>query len=419
MSHEGHARRPELTVLAAGAGKHVFHRLGGRPIRVVGPDAEQAAEPDVIVVPCDQRPSKMQPFELPNRIWRRVAEGQSVVVFDSAAEGHLHLPGESDALHRFLAEHSLPPSFCVYLTQDRGYGADYASYCAEAGAGEPMRVLNYDFWIARTIGENRERGAELYQMRRQAFEQRAARREKRFISLNLSPRRHRIMFLLRLIRDGLFDRGFISAGLGFTDDGPHVEAKLRKKLRSYPGFADLHDELIPFLDELAAKGPLLLGDVDVPADGGRVREVPWRDTLREEHDRSWFSIVTETAMPGRLWRITEKPLKPLMNFHPLIVLGAPGSLQLIRQLGFRTFGGYFDEAYDEETSPRRRFDMVYAEAVRLCALDEAELLRLEQAVAETLDFNAHWGLVELPRKYREEFDRDLLDAILAPLEHPR
>jgi hypothetical protein len=125
--------------------------------------------------------------------------------------------------------------------------------------------------------------------------------------------------------------------------------------------------------------------------------------------------VTETEMSRRLHRITEKPLKPLLNLHPFLILGSPGSLQLVRSYGFQTFSGIFDERYDEEEDPRRRFDMVYEQVRRLCALDEAELSRLSDRVSEILIFNACWGLTELQDRFVSVYGPRLLDEVRPPV----
>ncbi len=58
--------------------------------------------------------------------------------------------------------------------------------------------------------------------------------------------------------------------------------------------------------------------------------------------------------------------------------------------------------------------MAYAQVERLCRMDEAELSRLEAGIAETLEFNAAWGMTRLPTIQRERLDHEMLDAILAP-----
>ena len=72
----------------------------------------------------------------------------------------------------------------------------------------------------------------------------------------------------------------------------------------------------------------------------------------EEYSSSWFSGGGRDRRHGRLHRITEKPFKPLLCFQPFIVLGPVGALQLIREYGFETFPGLFDESYDEAATSR-------------------------------------------------------------------
>ena len=71
----------------------------------------------------------------------------------------------------------------------------------------------------------------------------------------------------------------------------------------------------------------------------------------------------------------------------------------------------FDERYDEELDPRRRFDMVYDEVRRLCAMDEAQMARTSAALSEIVTFNACWGLTELPRRFNETVLADLIDEL--------
>jgi hypothetical protein len=133
----------------------------------------------------------------------------------------------------------------------------------------------------------------------------------------------------------------------------------------------------------------------------------------KEYTESWFSVVTETEMRPRPSRITEKVLKPLVNFHPMILFGNPGSLRMVRDYGFVTFENVIDESYDDEPDPRRRFDKAYLELERLCTLDERALLRMEAEIEDRLRFNAHWGLTRLPADIRRDRDAALVDSILS------
>ena len=277
-----------------------------------------------------------------------------------------------------------------------------------------MRIVVADHWIRRLLVPHEVDGEASVGHRRKVFKGRPWSRPRRFLSLNLTPRPTKVLFLLRLMRDGLWDKGFVTFG-GFDRmagrKGRTREELLRDALAER-GFEDLAEELGPLLPALDAMGKVVLG----PGSEALSSVDLALDLHLFEYDQSWFSVVTETEMRNRPLRITEKALKPLLNYHPMLVLGNPGSLRLLREMGFRTFGQWIDESYDEEPDPRRRFEMVYREVQRLCALEEFELKRMEKAATETLAHNVEWGLERLPRLHAERLDPALVDQILGASE---
>jgi hypothetical protein len=349
---------------------------------------------------------------IPESAWSWVRRGVGKVVFDASREARPHHPEESEALHRFLRTVGAPLEQAIYVTQDRQYGPAYQAYCAGAGVPKPMKVVNYDYWIRRFLRSYEDDGRTVFEQRLAAFRSRPERRERRFLSLNLTARQCKVLFLLSLMRDGLWDAGFISFG-GFGRMASRKQRSFDRFIRELGarGFADLAEGLAPLLPSLDGRGEIILG---------RTREAPgieneWcDDEALEEYSSSWFSAVTETEMRDQPCRITEKPLKAMVNFHPPVVFGNPGSLQMLRKLGFETFPELIDESYDEEPDPRRRFDMAYDQVRRLCRMDEVELARLMAGASEKLVFNAEHGLTRLPLIYREQIDEALMAAILAP-----
>jgi hypothetical protein len=402
-------------VICADPTDKYFLQLVRGLFRWVPPDAVGPEGADIVLFQASQNLNFVPAARgLAAHVWRRVREGGGRVVFDASMEGKAHTPDGSLSLHGLLDHAGAPADRAIYVTQDRRYEADYAGWCAANGVERRMKVVVYDYWLRRTVGTHEAAGAEKFQRRLKAFRARPRQRERRFLSLNFTPRPARLVFLLRLMREGLWDQGFISFG-GFDQmvrrKGKSFQ-KIREDFLALPGFEDENRSLLPLLQELASKGQFLLGPM--PAEARHRHGVAVQDKAIGEVGRSWFSVVTETEMLDRPCRITEKPLKPLLNFHPFMVFGNPGALRMIRELGFVTFPELFDEAYDEEPEPRRRFELAFAQLRRLCAMDEPELARLEAAISEKLVFNAEHGLTRLPAIYRDEIDMAVMKQILAP-----
>ena len=404
-------RKPKLLVHVGGPGKNLLRHVSSwkilyRPSDYVGP-----LQPHVVLFPSSQNNDFVRrAAEVPDDVWARARRGAGKIVFDASLEGRPHFEQTSTALHRFLGEAGVGLDAGVYVTQNREYGREYQAYCARLGLTRTMKVVYYDYWLRRFVSDYEVDGETVFAARLAAFRARGRRRPRRFLSLNLTLRPTKILFLLSLLRDGLWDSGFVSYG-GFERTLQTTNKTIAKlqKITDAIGFEALNAELSPLLPRLDAIDPIILG---APASASDMEMV--HDEALPEYAASWLSVVTETEMLAQPCRITEKPLKALVNFHPFLVLGNPGALKMIRDLGFQTFPELIDESYDEELDPRRRFDMVYAELKRLIALDETELARREAVVAEKLVFNAEWGLTRLPHIFRDEIDDALIRDILAP-----
>jgi hypothetical protein len=405
-----------LRIVLADRERTLFQLLDDPRVTVMGADDGVWDSFDILVVPrADRSGFELGASQLPAQAWARIANGQARVVFDASGEGSPHKALRTATLHGLLSEKRVQISHAAYVTQDRGYGERYRAHCQIRGLDGPgMQVWVYDQYIQRTFAAYLSRGERVFAERMALFAARPRRRDRRFISLNNTLRPIKALFLLRLLEEGLWDLGFISLGTVRELNGGRVldRAAFRRELESLPGFADVLPQWAERLDELEALGPIRLGEA-VSADTDKAfRRALLDPAPMAEYGKSWFTVVTESVASDRLHRITEKPFKPLLNFHPMVVLGGTGSLRLIRSYGFETYPRLFDESYDETPKVRDRFDQVFAQVARLSSADEETLALWSEAATQTLLFNAWWGLAELPRLFRSRIDASLVDRIV-------
>ena len=373
-------------------------------VRIHQPGRPLETPPDVVVLTrMDRSDPETGAAGLPAEVWRLISGGRAALVLDASGEGSPFWPQSAEKLHRFLRSRGVRPSMAAFVTQDRGWPAAYEAHCDRSGAGaERISIWIHDLYIQRTIAEAGRRGERVFERRLEAYAARGARRRKRFVSLNRTIRPVKALFLLRLMQQGLFGSGFISLGvLGDVGGGKVVTLpEYAELLTRVHGLGQLASELRPYLEELAAIGPIDLGYE-------ALKPAPLK-----AYGRSWFTVVTESHASDRLHRITEKPLKPILNLHPFLVLGCLGSLRLLRAYGFETFPQLFDESYDETTMLRGRFETVFEETRRLCLASEADLARLNAEAAPSVVFNAWWGLVELPALFHSHIEARLIDDLV-------
>jgi len=384
-------------------GRHCLEDIRSPRVKVLPADVAATTKHEAMVIPASHAPDLFERLQsLPDEALKRTRTGRSKLVLDASQEGRDHDPTWTAGIHDLLEARGVPLSEVIYVTQNRAFADDYAAYRRERGFGPGMKVVIFDYWLRAVARQHDADGEAEFEARLTAFRARGRRRPWRFLSLNWTLRPTKTLFLLRLIEDGLFERGAISVQ-------PIVRRlwKLERNQLGRPDFHDLNARLAPLLPRLRELSGSVFRTDKADPKLGQVLDDPL-----PQYGQTWFSVATETEMTDRPLRITEKPLKPLLNFHPLLVFGNPGALRLLRDYGFQTFGGLFDESYDEEPEPRRRFEMVYDEVRRLCAMDQADLDRLERNLEETLIFNAHHALVEMPRRFRRQLDPKLVGELL-------
>jgi hypothetical protein len=80
--------------------------------------------------------------------------------------------------------------------------------------------------------------------------------------------------------------------------------------------------------------------------------------VNEHYTNAYFNLVLETHFDadgsGGTF-LTEKTFKPIKNGQPFVLVAPAGSLQCLRDLGYRTFDSVLDNSYDTETNNTQRW----------------------------------------------------------------
>jgi hypothetical protein len=73
----------------------------------------------------------------------------------------------------------------------------------------------------------------------------------------------------------------------------------------------------------------------------------WSTGQDHYYQDTFCSIVLETYAFNQYPYFSEKVFKPIAFYHPFILNSNPGSLKILQDLGFKTFGDFWDESYDQ------------------------------------------------------------------------
>ena len=196
--------------------------------------------------------------------------------------------------------------------------------------------------------------------------------DKRFLCFNRAYRYrlHRLQLLAKLHRRNLLDQFYYSM-LDGADDIDIIEAAAQ-----LTGVEPSSYDTIGAMRELKLRMPMLLDTDDLQTN------LAWEhnDTVESYYRRTGISIVTETFFHDCEIFFTEKIWHPVRMQQPFVMLNGPGALQHLRDLGYKTFGQWWDEGYDTIIDPYDRLDAVEQLIVDIASWSDT---KFAQFVAES------------------------------------
>lgn len=80
---------------------------------------------------------------------------------------------------------------------------------------------------------------------------------------------------------------------------------------------------------------------------------------RFKYAESFCTIVTETRFAEPTANFSEKVTNTMKCYRPFVLVGPPRTLEYLKILGFKTFGEFWDESYDQELDHEKRLLMIF------------------------------------------------------------
>jgi hypothetical protein len=192
-------------------------------------------------------------------------------------------------------------------------------------------------------------------------------REKHFLSMNRNTGRlHRPKLVLNMIKEDVFDKGLVSL----------LQSDVFDEWAERPG----NEEYKTLIKD---KYPFVIDYEDERFVSGMHNFFTEKDMWM----KTYFSVVSETSSSDRWIFITEKVIRPMIYYHPFILWGNPGTLEVLQKHGFETFPELFDESYDMIYNEELRLKSIMKSVKRLCDMPLEELHELYKSVMPKLIHN--------------------------------
>ena len=194
-------------------------------------------------------------------------------------------------------------------------------------------------------------------------------------------RKHRIEMLQQFVGRNLLEKNLIS----FPDVCPYEGSSLKLLCIKYD------------LECPNVKLPLMIDN------GSGYAAKSHQIDLWDQANNSLIHVVTETVYRGNKNHLTEKTFKPIVMQQPFIIQSCKGSLEYLRRYGFKTFGEFWDESYDEANDSTRTYEIGKL-LQDINTMSQKEKASLQLAVSNTVEHNYQWF-------YGEQFEKTLWNEL--------
>lgn len=205
-------------------------------------------------------------------------------------------------------------------------------------------------------------------------------------------RRHRVVMLYHFMKLGLLNTNWVSCPKVCPVEGWDLEMiAIKQKLELK------HIDIVKYLRQIETR----------TFPGEEIQEMSsYHLTNWKETADCLLYHVSETVAEGKRLHLTEKTFKPIAMKMPFVLTATQGSLEYLREYGFKTFSDVWDESYDDEPDDFKRFEMV---ANLLKDLESQDRQALFEKCKPIIEHNYNWF-------YGGEFEKYLWQELTEMLE---
>ena len=270
---------------------------------------------------------------------------------------------------------------------------------------KPIGSKWYLFWPYTIVNETVDR--KLHFMNDnfldKQFEYRKNNFKKVYINLNRRWRMHRTAMVTHLRAKNLLDYGYVS--LTKSDDGITWHNYYDYILEEHKTYQPSFDILTRLRDDMYFSEPLIVDKPELVENeahlGDTIESHMWDSVVNLVSETNFYTSMKTLKGDGTILNeptrfISEKTCKPILYHQPFIMISVPYFLEMLRDLGFKTFHPYIDESYDTELNDAKRMMMITDQIERFTKYTDIEL---REFLNNTKDICRHnfWRLFELTK----------------------
>lgn len=278
------------------------------------------------------------------QVMDRIKDGNGYLLITVLFEAWVH-DEFFNTMHVFLDHHEIPCNKVVYMTNCANGQEIYLDYAKRNNKTDRINVEYFPSFRAHRTD------IELVLEKYVDIPYNIENKNKTFLCFQRRFNDQRIAVLLEAVKQQYISSFYMSM------NNEHPE---HNKPFSYyaNGFISKHPSLNFDQDLVEAAQNILPLTLDTANFSSYPMESTQFSTEQYYRD-SLINIINETYFFDKRIHLTEKTWKPIAFKQPFIIIGATGSLQHMKDLGFKTFDHFWDESYDQEKNDLRRLQKIF------------------------------------------------------------
>lgn len=306
--------------------------------------------------------------------------GQAFLMIDQSHEGY-----QEEWLwswfHNCCEEFKINPKQIIYVTGNLDSEMQYANWANTYFKSDRMLVVPY-VHFEFVIGSNVEPKVKSVESQNRFFptynDHLTFNKTKIYNCLQKRIRSHRIWFFNKLVKEDLLD-----CGINSMNDFRHIDTCFNGEWMLSEEYD--HIRSLNILPLIPLENPVTdVNDKFKSGDSGEYLLMFNQQTMLE----SWLTVVSEASFNDgdTTCFISEKTFKPIACCHPFIIYGNKGSLQHLRNMGYKTFSPFIDETYDT-LSTWDRMEAIIIELKRIKNMSDNERREWYISMKDILEHN--------------------------------
>ena len=314
---------------------------------------------------------------IPNKVLDGVRNGQGFLLFDNTLEGS-RVDGEwlIDPLYKSISDLGLPFENVIFVTNNLLAEKTHDEY--ERDKKIKLVSFMWNVYDVKRLIRSKNLPKKVNIQHEIEYKSKNLDKIKHFFKVNRTNRPERNIFMLFMNYYKLFDQSLVS--FPALPDGGGYPRGFEKYLTKEN------------IEDLKSKVPFDIDNTDETNHGeaGHGKgffnaDLPFQPI----HYKNSFISVVMAAFPfeDNACHLHSSTFNPMYCGHPIIQFGPYQSLKEMKERGFKTFGKWWDESYDDEPDHRKRLQKVMDVTLQLSKLSNKEMLKIFIDMKNVLQHN--------------------------------